>query len=77
MSTSLTAARLLSNKSLIMIMKRNYIKPETKTLRLRLAPFLNGSLKGTTDTIDDQNLGEGGPDDQSREWGQKMWDDMD
>ena len=60
-----------------MIMKRNYIKPETKTLRLRLAPFLNGSVKPTSDKIDDQNLDEGGPGDQSRAWGQKMWDDMD
>ena len=62
-------------------MKRIYLKPEIKTLQLRLTTFLtagsgSGAQHGITDGESTTPIGDATEDDRSRSWGQGMWDDM-
>lgn len=58
-------------------MKRIYLKPEVRLLQLRLNKLLttgSGSGDNTKDYLDEDPIGDGN--ENSRSWGQKMWDDM-
>lgn len=68
-------------------MKRIYIKPEIRTLQLHLKAFITAG-SGPSENDPEWNMGEeggsgngsgienGDPNDLSRSWGRKMWDDM-
>ena len=64
-------------------MKRKYQKPEIKTVSLRLSFIMaaSGNPSSGSDTdyhFEGGDMGENGdPNNNSRSWGQGMWDEMD